>query len=129
MNNSASQRKTTQTQTVNRLSTSGSQKVLRRINSSITNFSGSGIKAFAPGARPPNHIDYRKKNGENQAERIPKKQEKIVNVSVLSDASLKKQTLTQTLTLQKSLQESSNLTSSFDRIFGHLRSKSLQTSA
>jgi hypothetical protein len=129
MNNSASQRKSTQTQTVNRLSTSGSQKVLRRINSSITNFSGSGIKAFAPGARPPNHIDYRKKNGENQAERIPKKQEKIVNVSVLSDASLKKQTLTQTLTLQKSLQESSNLTSSFDRIFGHLRSKSLQTSA
>ena len=125
MNNSASQRKSTQTQTVNRLSTSGSQKVLRR----ITNFSGSGIKAFAPGARPPNHIDYRKKNGENQAERIPKKQEKIVNVSVLSDASLKKQTLTQTLTLQKSLQESSNLTSSFDRIFGHLRSKSLQTSA
>jgi hypothetical protein len=64
MNNSASQRKSTQTQTVNRLSTSGSQKVLRRINSSITNFSGSGIKAFAPGARPPNHIDYRKKNGQ-----------------------------------------------------------------
>jgi hypothetical protein len=51
-----------------------------------------------------------------------------VNVSVLSDTSLKKQTQTQTLTLQKSLQESSNLTSSFDRIFGHLRSKSLQTS-
>jgi hypothetical protein len=68
--------------------------VLRRINSSITNFSGSGIKAFAPGARPPNHIDYRKKNGKTQPERIPKKQEKIVNVSVLSDASLRKQTLT-----------------------------------
>lgn len=63
----------TKTQTFNRLSISSSQNPLRRQNSSITNFSGSGmgIKVYAPISRPPNHIDFRKKSEKTLS--IPKK--------------------------------------------------------